>query len=131
MADECCGRIIGGLITLRADDKTFEITGDATLEPGGEEREASSTGSGKTVITIKPMPVRFTMDLANVCGDSHPNNLFKVKCGAKVTIVEKSRGVRHLMTNASVVGGQSNNLTNGSCSGLIIVCDPDDYQMLE
>jgi hypothetical protein len=127
MADDCCGRIIGGLVTLRADDKTYEITGDITIDWGGEEREASSTASGATVITVKPMPVRLTMDIANICGDSHPRNLWLLKCKAQVTVVEKSRGIRHLLTNASIVGSPKGNKMTGVVTGIEIVCDPIDY----
>lgn len=116
--DPCCDRIIGGEVYISVGDVTFQAMGDVTISPTTSVREAMATAGGMTVITSRSKSATFSMDLANLCGDSDPMMLWESRCNVDVTVVEKSRGIRHLFTKSSIVGEPSINLSTGVLSGL-------------
>ena len=121
MADACSERIIGGEVYISVGDTIFEAMGDVTIDPTTIEREASA--SGKTVVTEKSKPARFSCDLSNISGQRDPMILWDARCAVDVTVVEKGRGIRHLFTNCTIVGSPSINLSTGTVSGLEGVTD--------
>jgi hypothetical protein len=123
MADPCCERIIGGLVYFSVGDARFEATGDVTIEPATVERTGEATAGGRTYVTEKAKPARFSCDFANICGNADPMILWDARCNVNITVVEHSRDIRHLFTNTTVVGTPSINLSTGIVAGLQGVTD--------
>lgn len=122
MADACCNTIIGGEVYIVQGDRRFEALGDVTLNTTQVARTGKTTSAGRLVVTEESRPARAKITFANHC-DADPLELFDMRCSVNVTVVEKSRGFRHLFTNASLVGDPENNLSNGEVSGIEIVTD--------
>lgn len=122
MADACCNTIIGGLVELIVGDKTYQALGDVTISPMTVEREAGATSGARLTVTEKAKPATAAMNFANLCL-ADPMELFDMRCRVDVTVVEKSRGFRHLFSASAVVGTPEINLSTGELSGLQIATD--------
>jgi hypothetical protein len=125
MANPNATRVIGGQVYVTQGTNRFELMADATIEPAGVEREASSSAGGRLVVTEKAVPCRAKLEFANFA-DADPMNLWNLQDQFNITIVEKTRGVRHLFTNASAVGKPEKNLATGVVTGVEIATD--NYQ---
>jgi hypothetical protein len=119
MSDPCCDQIIGGKIYLRIGAKRYEGMGDATIITGDVERTAGATSGGRLWVTERAEPARVQITYANLC-DSNPQEIFDARCHVNLTIVEESRGFKHLVTKGAVVGRPSFNLATGEVSGIEI-----------
>jgi len=120
--DPCCDTVIGGEIYVVAGDKRYEGMGDATILPASVERTAAASSGGRLVVTEAAVPATARIDFANLC-DADPLELQTLRCKVDVTVVEKSRGFRHLFTQAVIVGRPEVNLATGVVSGLEIASD--------
>lgn len=123
MADPCCDRIIGGEIYITVGDRVFEAIGDVEIDPTRVEREANATANGRFYAIARAVPQMARITFANFCGDSDPMQMWDIACDMDITIVEKTRGIRHLFTRASVVGKPTQNLSTGQVSGMKIATD--------
>jgi hypothetical protein len=118
----CCDVIIGGEIYIVVGDQRFEAMGDVTITPASVEREANASSGGRLVVTETARPARATITFANLC-DADPVAIFNARCHVDVTVIEKSRGFRHLFTKSAVVGTPEINLSTGEVSGIEIATD--------
>lgn len=123
MADACCDTIVGGQIYITVEDKIFEATGDVEIDPSRTEREAGVSANGRLSVTERAVPQMARITFLNFCGDSDPMQLWNYRCNMDITVVEASRGIRHLFTKASVVGKPTKNLSNGQVSGMEFATD--------
>lgn len=121
--DACAKRITGGLVVIEKGDIRWEATGDVTIQPSTTEREAAATAGGVVYVTERAVPATFAMDLLNLPDDRSPMALFDERCDLNITVFEKSRGIRHLFTDASIIGRPEVNLSTGVVSGISGVTD--------
>lgn len=127
MANECCDTEIGGKCIMTVGDKTYEIMGELTVLPSGEERTGGATSNGELWTTTAAQPVRATLDFPNFCVASPRKFFDALRCKVNITFVETTRGIRHLFSKASIVGNPSMNLATGVVSGIEIVCAKRNY----
>lgn len=115
--DPCCDRISGGLVYISVGDKRFEGAGDVRIFPRTVAREASASSGGRLVVVERAVPARVILDMVRLC-DADGLDLYDQRCDIDVTVVEKSRGVRHLFTKSAAVGEPEENLSTGVLSGV-------------
>lgn len=119
MADPCCDVFVGGIIFVSVGDQRFEGMGEAKIRPRTVERTAGATEGGRLWVTEKAVPAQAELNFVNLC-DADPLDLFDARCGIDVTIVDQTRGFRHLFSQSVVVGTPEINVTTGEVSGLKI-----------
>lgn len=120
-----CPNVIAGLIIVSANGRTFEATGTATISPRGESREGGATSSGRPTVVIKAKPITAELTFARYV-DANGLDLYDLRCGVNVTIVEKSKGVTHYFNNSDIVGDPKEDLSTGELSAIQI--QTDNYQ---
>lgn len=119
MANVCCDDVVGGMVYITVGSLRFEGMGEAKIDPRTVERTAEASAGGRLVVTERAKPAMAEVSFVNHC-DADPVDLFDLRCHVDVTVVELSRGFRHLFTSASVVGTPQINLATGEVSGLRI-----------
>lgn len=123
MADVCCDDIVGGEVYITWGDKRYEAIGDVNILPARISREANATQGGRMYGVETPQLARVRLSaLANHC-DADPMELFGARCKADITVVEKSRGFRHLFTESLCVGEPDINLVTGEVTGMEFASD--------
>lgn len=134
-SDVCCNEIIGGEILIRvtrglggAESPTaeYEALGNVRIQPKKIARTAGASSAGSLWVVEESRPVRVLMSFVNRCR-ADPSFLWDARCGLTITVVEKSRGVAHILTNAVVVGDPYEvNLNTGEVTGVELVADRYD-----
>jgi hypothetical protein len=131
--DPCCTTVIGGEVYIDAEFKgpdtgfgskgtaQYQALGEVRLQPASIERTAGAASAGQVWVTEASRPIRAVLSFINRC-NPNPMRLFCERCNIDVTIVEKSRGVTHLLTECIVVGSPEINFATGEISGMEIVC---------
>jgi hypothetical protein len=124
--DFCCDTTLGGEYYLKARGLTYEGIGDLTLLTAPIEKTANATANGGMYTTHKAKLVTAKVTFANRC-KADPMKLHSENCPIDVVFVEKSRGIRHLFTQAVIVGNPEINASTGEVSGIEIACAPKSY----
>lgn len=119
--DDIARDIIGGEVYFVVGDKRYESMADVKIRPRRRELTAGATSAGRMYGTEKARLVEAEITFANH-GDAVPMEVFDLR-RANITIVEKSRNVRHLMTDALVVGTPDQNLQTGEVTGISFATD--------
>jgi len=120
--DPCCDTIIGGLVYIQMGARRYEAMADVTILPDPVERSADASQGGRLYTTERAKPARARMNFANYC-NADPGDIFAARCHADITIVEKSRGFRHMFSKSSIVGTREINLSTGEVQGIEIATD--------
>lgn len=121
-ADICCDTIIGGTFHLSIGDKRYEVIGEARIRPGYRERSAEATSSGRMWATERAVLTEADVTFGNFC-DADPLEIFDGRCKISVTLVEESRGYRHMFTDAVAVGRPEINFATGQVTGISLRTD--------
>lgn len=119
--DDIARDIIGGEVYFVIGDKKYESMADVKIRPRRRELTAGATSAGRMYGTEKARLVEAEITFPNH-GDAPPMSVFDLR-RASVTIVEKSRNVRHLLTDALVVGTPDQNLQTGEVTGISFATD--------
>lgn len=141
MKDPCCNEIIGGLVVIKAvfanvssqetrgggeRVATYEGMGEVRIQPMPVSRASGASSGGHVWVTEAARPIRALLSFANRC-DNDPTRLFAERCRVHITVYEMSRGFRHTLTDALIVGDAEVNLSTGEVTGIEIVCSAIDY----
>jgi hypothetical protein len=121
-ADPCCDDIVGGEVYITMGDRRFEATADVVITPRRQEREAKLTNGGRLMVTERAVPYLAEITFVNQCGGD-PLKLWDSRCHTDITVIEKSRGFRHLFSKASIVGNPKVNLSTGEVQGITVAAD--------
>lgn len=126
----CCDQIAGGEVYITLDRKNgkagrYEAIGDVSIMPAPTEVEANSSSGGRLVVTHRSKPITASFDLANLCG-ADPADLIN-GCNVDITVVEHTRGFRHLFSQAVITGNPELNLSTGVWSGLQVAVASKNY----
>jgi hypothetical protein len=131
--DPCCTTVIGGEVFINAEFKgpgtgnqsgghaQYQALGEVRLQPAAIERTAGAASAGQVWITEASRPIRAVLSFVNRC-NPNPMRMFCERCSINITIVEKSRGIEHLLTSCITVGAPEINFATGEISGMEIVC---------
>jgi hypothetical protein len=122
MPDRCCDQIVGGHVYVVLGDMRFDVAGETILRPGGSEREAFASSGGRMYGIERAVLTEAEITFLNAC-DADPDLIWNARCKAQVTIVEDSRGYRHMFTDAMIVGRPEKNLQTGEVTGMRITTD--------
>lgn len=125
---DCCDEIIGGEVYITAKFSSgqnqapmrFEGMGEIRLQPSRVTRASGASTGGTIWVTETARAPKILMSFINRC-EHDPMLLFMQRCRVEITLVEKTRGFVHLMSDAHITGDPEKNLATGEITGIEIV----------